>query len=222
MTEPQRTVRSEEMRRLDARATNEFKIPSLLLMENAGRSVAEEILKTGAEKIVVVCGKGNNGGDGFVAARHLHNHGRELEITLISAKADVKGDALVNLEIAQKMGIPVHVYDNVVRLRWERADLIVDAIFGIGLSKNVGEPYASAIEKINTLSSGGTTIVSIDVPSGLNADTGEVMGAAVRANITVTLACEKEGLRKGEGPRYAGRIVVGYISLPRSLMKGGF
>ena len=209
------------MRRLDAGATNEFKIPGLLLMENAGRSVAEEILKTGAQKIAVICGKGNNGGDGFVVARHLHNHGREPEITLIGARADIKGDALLNLEIAEKMGISVHTYDDVVSLKLERSDLIVDAIFGIGLSRNVGEPYKSTIEKINKLSASGTTVVSIDVPSGLNADTGEVMGVAVRANITVTLACEKEGLRTGEGPRYAGRIVVGYISLPRSLMKGG-
>ena len=81
MTESRRFLRSEEMRRLDMRATSEFKMPSLLLMENAGRSVAEEILKTGARKISVICGKGNNGGDGLACARHLHNQGRESEIT---------------------------------------------------------------------------------------------------------------------------------------------
>ena len=101
---------------------------------------------------------------------------------------------------------------------WDSADLIVDAIFGTGLSKNVEEPYRSAMDEINKLSAKGLTVVSVDIPSGLNADTGEVMGTAVRADITVTLACEKPGLRKGEGPRYAGRIVIGYISMPKTLL----
>lgn len=206
------------MRRMDERAVQEFGVPSLLLMENAGRSVAEEILKTGAQKIAVVCGKGNNGGDGFVVARHLFNHGRQPVVTFIGNRDQLKSDALVNFEILEKMGIPIYPYGKEGRPQWDGTDLIVDAIFGTGLSKNVDEPYKSAIVEINRLSEKGITVVSVDIPSGLNADTGEVMGAAVRADITVTLACEKEGLRKGEGPRYAGRIVTGYISMPLFLL----
>lgn len=236
------------MRRLDERAIVEFKIPSLLLMENAGRSVAEEVLKTGAKKIAVICGKGNNGGDGFVAARHLYNHGREVEVTFIGEREKLKGDPLVNFEILEKMHVPIHIYN--VKARFPLAplvaakslprpsdharsgevtsplqilssdcDLIVDAIFGTGLSKNVEEPYRTVIEEINRISAKEKTVVSVDIPSGLNADTGEVMGIAVRASITVTLACEKSGLRKGDGPKYTGRVVVGYISMPRNLLR---
>ncbi|MBI4431786.1 MAG: NAD(P)H-hydrate epimerase [Candidatus Omnitrophica bacterium] len=204
------------MRELDERAVREFKTPSLLLMENAGRSVAEEILKTGAGKIAIVSGKGNNGGDGFVVARHLHNHGRDVEVTFIGERGQLKGDSLINFEILEKLGVPLGIHTK--DWDWGDADLVVDAIFGTGLSKNVEEPYKSAIEEINKLSAGGTTVVSIDVPSGLNADSGEVMGVAVHADITVTLASEKMGLRKGDGPRYAGQIVVGYISMPRALL----
>lgn len=207
------------MRRMDERAVREFGMPSLLLMENAGRSVAEEILKTGAQKIAVICGRGNNGGDGFVAARHLSNHGRDPIVTLIGDRTQLKGDSLLNFEILNKMGIPFHPYDGKGRPGWDSAELIVDAIFGTGLSKNVDEPYKSAIAEINRLSEKGITVVSVDIPSGLNADTGEVMGIAVRADITVTLAREKEGLRKGEGPRYTGRIVVGYIAMPRVILE---
>lgn len=216
------------MRALDERAIGEYKIPSLILMENAGRSVAEEVLRFDARHIVVVCGKGNNGGDGFVAARHLYNRGRNVRVTFLGSRDRMKGDPAANFEILDRLGVPIHIYEGrdpvhsmIKGWDWLRADLIVDAIFGTGLSSSTEEPYRSAIEEINKFHARGIPVVSIDIPSGLNADTGEVMGAAVQATLTVTLACEKTGLRKGAGPRHSGRILVGDISMPRALLDEG-
>ncbi|MBI4970407.1 MAG: NAD(P)H-hydrate epimerase [Candidatus Omnitrophica bacterium] len=205
-------VTAARMRDLDRRAIEEFGIPGLILMENAGRSVAEAALRMLAKpwskrQVHIFCGKGNNGGDGFVAGRHLMNHGVSVTFHLLARPSDLKGDALVNFQIVKKM-----------KAEWKgdirKSDLVIDAIFGTGLAKNLEEPYLSAIRLMNQ---SRVPVLSIDIPSGLNADTGRVMGDAVRARRTVTLAIPKKGLFIGTGPKYTGAVEVGYIALPSSI-----
>ena len=214
-------VTTAEIRQMDERAIREFAIPSLLLMENAGRSVSEVIFRDyKACKVLIFAGKGNNGGDGFVVARHLANRGFSSQVILLEDPSGLKPDPLLNLNILRKMNVPlVHrcvaseedFFKNV-----HTADLVVDAIFGVGINSPVTGILENAIRAINR---SHKDVISIDVPSGLDADTGEVQGVAVKARKTVTLALPKLGLFEGEGPKYAGEIEVVDIGLPRELLR---
>lgn len=218
-----RTVTSREMQELDRRAMQEFGIPRLLLMENAGRSVADWICQQLPQDrqaaALIFCGKGNNGGDGLVVARHLFNRGFKVHVLLFALPEQLKSDSEVNFQICHKMGIPHQIIQKEIDLNsihqlFSFCDVIVDAMFGIGLNKDLGEPYLTAIEAINE---SGKKVIAIDIPSGLNADTGQVMGAAVQAKLTVTLGLSKKGLFEREGPLYSGRIEVADIGLPNRL-----
>jgi NAD(P)H-hydrate epimerase len=216
-----RYVTAREMRELDERAVRDFGIPSLLLMENAGRACAEEILKfpvTGA--VAVFAGKGNNGGDGFVAARHLWNRGRGVSVIYFQRPEEMKPDPLANFHILEKMKIPRFDFSE----GWNeqaaagilaQSAAVLDALFGTGLSKPLQGMFLQAIAAIHA---SRLPVAAVDVPSGLNSDTGEVMGSCVRADVTVTLGLPKKGLVSGEGPRFAGRVVVADISLPKELL----
>lgn len=202
-------------------------MPGIVLMENAGRAVAEAALQVldgaeeGSGRILVVCGKGNNGGDGFVAARHLQNWGFLVSVWLSHPVEEVKGDARTNLEIVLKMkGLPVRIITP--ESSWEEfraslpgAALIVDALLGTGLTRPVGPPMDAMVGAINE---SGRPVLSIDVPSGLDADTGEVLGCCVRAARTVTLALMKKGLLERRGPEMAGALSVADIGLPADLL----
>lgn len=202
------------MRALDRRAVVQYGIPSILLMENAGRAVAEEVRKLNPRRVVLYCGSGNNGGDGFVAARHLTNQGVRCAAVYFHAAA-MKPAARLNFNILRKMEVPL--------LSWERstkavrqkqlraADALVDALFGTGLSRPVEEPYASAIAEMN---GSRKPVVSVDIPSGMHADTGKPLGACVRAARTVTLALPKRAFRRPSSRAWTGRVVVADISLP--------
>jgi NAD(P)H-hydrate epimerase len=218
-------VTREEARELDRRAIEEYGIPGVVLMENAGRRCAEEALKmlkqpseaTGA----VVCGKGNNGGDGFVIARHLHNAGVRVTTYLTARIADcIKGgDAATNLRIALKMGLAVQevtTVDAVAAVGGElrASGLVVDALFGTGLSGEVAEPHRSLIVQMNAAA---RPILAVDIPSGLDCNTGVVLGVAVRATKTVTFIAPKAGFYKGDGPTHVGELVVADIGLPKEL-----
>ncbi len=213
-----KTVTSEEMRALDRKASEEFGIPSLLLMENAARGTADVVsaeLPSGS--ITVFAGKGNNGGDGFAAARHLHNRGFKVNVLLLADSKNLKGDASLNFQIISKMKIPVtEIRDSAaekeISVFISEADLIVDALFGTGLRSALEGIYLSAVQAINR---SGKRVISIDIPSGLDSDTGEVRSAAVKASATAVLGIMKKGLLTGRGPECTGKLYVVDISIPR-------
>jgi hydroxyethylthiazole kinase-like uncharacterized protein yjeF len=214
-------VTAAEMRAIDARAINEFKIPGMVLMENAGIRLAERIRKmTPGKRIVIVAGGGNNGGDGFVAARHLY---REKEVTVWTALLDDKygGDALANLKIIRKLNIPVSCLREdgafaAFKSALGEADLIVDAVFGTGLSRELDSFYRKIIESVNE---SPADVIAVDIPSGIAADSGRVMGAAVRAQWTITFALPKAGHFLYPGAGYRGRLEVAEIGIPQVLLE---
>ena len=213
-------VTAREIRAIDQRATTEFGIPSMLLMENAGRAVADEVGKLRARRVVLYCGGGNNGGDGFVAARHLANRGVRCVVVYFKASSAMKADARLNFTILKEMKVPLFLWKSSTRAllqkRLRTADVLVDALFGTGLSRDVGEPYASAIEVMNRAQK---PVVSVDIPSGMNTDTGMPMGRCVRATRTVTLALLKRAFRRRASRVYTGRVVVADISIPAPLLR---
>lgn len=214
-------VSSRQMERIDAIAQKRWGIPRLILMENAGRSVADaaqKLLRAGA-RVEVICGKGYNGGDGIVAARHLFNRGFRARVVLIGRLSEAKEEVRFFWNMLKPLGIPhetasSHLKLSALRPRLLRANLVVDALLGTGLTQEVREPVRSAIELLNSLK---RPVLSIDLPSGLSADDGRMLGACVRARETVTLCLPKTGLFRGEGPRHAGRITVGEIGVPGRL-----
>ncbi len=221
-----KSLTREEMRDLDSKAINEYKIPGIILMENAGRNVAEEILNMldnpQHTKVAILCGKGNNGGDGFVIARHLHNHGVATNVFLVARVSDIlkDGDAGTNLQILLHMKIPVkEILDtpgvNNILMEFTCYHFVIDALFGTGLSGEVREPFKTLINGVNKLNK---PIVSVDIPSGLDCNSGEILGAAIKATTTVTFAAAKKGFYLGEGQHHTGRIVISDISIPRELI----
>jgi NAD(P)H-hydrate epimerase len=195
----------------DRLVQEKYGVPSIVLMENAGRSVAEEAIN--AQEIMVLCGMGNNGGDGFVAARHLLNQGKHVSLFLLGEKEKVKADAKTNLEILLKMGQKVYGKEE-FKLSGKE-DLIIDAVFGIGLNSDVREPYKTFFEKVNQAK---TPVLAVDVPSGLNADSGKIMGAAIRATTTITFIAPKIGFTFLDGPAYCGKVVVRDIGISYPLI----
>ena len=211
-----RYVTSETMRCLDDRAIKKYGIPSILLMENAGSACAREARKFQLRNVLVLSGKGNNGGDGFVAARHLHSQGISVSVFFFQHPNKMKADPRVNFKILKNIGLrPVDCSRSVnwdlLRTQLRRSDLVIDALFGTGLSKPVDGPISEVIELVNASKK---RVLSVDIPSGLNADTGEVMGAAIKAGVTVTLGLPKKGFLAECAKPYLGRVVVADISHP--------
>ncbi|AHM56223.1 YjeF [Peptoclostridium acidaminophilum DSM 3953] len=214
---------SFEMRNLDKTTIEAYGIPGAVLMENAGRKTYEQIeeLAGNEKKILVVCGRGNNGGDGYVIARHLHNNGYTVSVSLIGGRDGIKGDALLNLEIIERMGIQIDYIANAedfAAVLKRGYDIIVDAIFGIGIDRKVAQPFAEIIELINSYEK-KELVVAVDLPSGLNTDTGEIMGSAVQSDITVTFGALKPANIFNEGINLCGKTVVADISIPRELLE---
>jgi NAD(P)H-hydrate epimerase len=222
----EKSLTREEMRELDRKAIEEYKIPGIVLMENAGRNVAEEVLKMidnpQKAKVAILCGKGNNGGDGFVVARHLHNQGIPVIVFLIARVSDIlkDGDAGINLQILLNMKIPlseqtgIHAVKNLLQ-ELNSFTLLIDALFGTGLSGEVREPFKTLIYHVNKLNK---PIIAVDIPSGLDCDTGVVLGAALKAAKTVTFGAGKKGFYLNSGPSLTGKIVITDISIPRELL----
>ena len=214
-----------EMREIDRLASVSYGVPGVVLMENAGMAVARQVREMcrgdlHGRKICVFSGRGNNGGDGFVVARALTNQGAQVKVIFCGDRSKVSGDAAVNLEIISRMGI--EVWETAGERDWDRvriavafADCLVDALLGTGFQGAVGAPMDQAVELIN---GSGKPVVAVDIPSGVDADTGEVRGPAVRADVTVTLALPKPGLLLYPGASYAGRIVIADIGIPFPLL----
>src|SRR3989337_4550372 len=221
-----KSLTREEMRELDRKAIEAYKIPGMILMENAGRDVAEEILQMIDDphqaKVAILCGKGNNGGDGFVVARHLHNHGTSVDVFLVARVSDIlnDGDTGTNLQILLNMKIPVkEILDiqgvtNILK-ELNGYNILVDALFGTGLSGDVREPFKTLISGVNNLNK---PMESVDMPSGLDCNTGKILGAAIKATQTVTFAIAKKGFYLNDGPSYTGKVIVSDISIPRELI----
>jgi hydroxyethylthiazole kinase-like uncharacterized protein yjeF len=217
-------VSRAQMRAFDAHAIGVAHVPSLVLMENAGRGVAdvvEEKLRDRPRdgRIVVVCGGGNNGGDGFVVARHLLLRGRTVDVHLAAPLDALKGDARANHDALAGLGVaiqPVGSGLGALRAGLERVELVVDALFGTGLDRPVTGVHAECIDLIQQA---GCPVIAVDVPSGMDADTGQPMGVAVRASCTVTFALHKLGLLTPTGAELAGEVRVADIGVPRSLVE---
>jgi len=206
------TLSTHQSQTVDRLAAAEYGISGLVLMENAGREIAA-IAEQFPGTIAVVCGPGNNGGDGFVCARHLANHGRNVRIHLIPSKEQFRpdSDAGINLSIALKMGIEL-----LPTTDFSDSGVVIDALFGTGLTRAIEGLYRAAIEAINRFDG---PVISVDVPSGLDADTGEPHGTAVRATVTATMVAPKIGLETGQGPSLAGAVHIVDIGVPRELIE---
>jgi NAD(P)H-hydrate epimerase len=216
-------VTVKQIQALDKIAIERIGIPSAVLMENAGRAVAQEVLRYLTKKrrpsVCVFCGLGNNAGDGFVAARHLLVRGIRVQTFLLGDPKNLKGDAALNYRIFRKLGGP---FKKIGRMTPAAARamagcaVVVDALFGVGLNREIQDPFRGIIEKINAA---GRAVIAVDVPSGLNATTGEVFGVCVKATRTVTFTCPKKGFFRREGPRHTGKIIVADIGIPKQLVQ---
>ena len=223
-----KTRTRDEVRELDRRAIEEYGIPSIVLMENAGRACAEEALALlgdgAAEPVLVLCGPGNNGGDGLVIARTLFNRGVPVRACLaapIGRLEERSADGRTNARMWRGLGTELHELADAAQLAaarpwFERAPLVVDALFGTGLTRPLEGHYAALVR---AAAAAPAPVLAVDLPSGLDADTGAVLGAAVPAAVTVTFIAPKPGFTAGEGPRLCGRVVVAEIGIPRPLLE---
>lgn len=216
----------QELREIDRLAEAECGLPSLLLMENAGcgaaRAVGHALDVLGDTRVLVLCGPGNNGGDGLAAARWLDYDGYDVTVALPGGMDDVRGDAGVNLHAARAGGISiVTVEDGGVAGLVDRVQpaVIVDALLGTGLSRAPEGTLSAAIEAVNRAGRDGCTVVALDVPSGLDADTGTAPGVCVEADVTVTFAALKRGFRAQGAEGFTGEVVLVPIGVPRSLLE---
>jgi NAD(P)H-hydrate epimerase len=212
----------DEVRAFDAWAINELGIPGIVLMENAGRSCAQFIIealsKTKKPVVCIFCGTGNNGGDGFVIARHLFNAGLAVTVVVCGSIDKIRGDARINFDILARLGLKIERLDmegaetieaRVTKLAGE-PNMIIDAIFGTGLIGALHDEYKRLIGSINEL---GCPVLSVDIPSGMDCDTGLPLGASIKANCTVTFVAVKKGFAFENTRAYTGDIFVASIGV---------
>jgi hydroxyethylthiazole kinase-like uncharacterized protein yjeF len=219
-----KVVTAADMKNAERLTIEQFGIPGLTLMESAGRKCAEAVLADfGCDKAcgaVVIAGKGNNGGDGYVIARYLRQHGWDVKTFVVARREEIIGDAAANLALLDASTIVFCPGPGELRCHADElagAGILVDALFGIGLRSEVRGAYAEAIELIN---SSGTPVVAVDIPSGIDATTGKVLGVAVRALLTVTFAFAKSGHVLFPGVEYCGRLEIVDIGLPDKVVSG--
>ena len=216
----------EEVRELDRRTIEEYGVPSLVLMENASRAVADRVQFVRGEesesRVLVVAGPGNNGGDGLAVARTLDNRGVPSEVWCFGLdRAGERSDFARQVQLAKSHGlelVPLEGESDLGRFSRRVAEscVIVDALFGTGLSRPLAGDFRSVVEVLQVARS---PVVAVDLPSGLDSNTGEVLGLAVRAVETVTFVQPKRGLLRARGPEHAGRVHVAEIGIPRVLLE---
>ena len=187
-------------------------------MENAARVAADvaHLLMRGdcLGEVLILCGGGNNGGDGLAVARHLHNRGADVNILLAVDPDKYRGDAKINWDIVRAMGLPVAPLDP-RDLEATRPVVVIDAVFGTGLSEPPRGPFAEIVDAVRKLA---VPVLAIDVPSGLDCDTGKPLGACVAATRTVTFVAEKVGFAQPEARQFLGEVTVGDIGCPREVV----
>jgi NAD(P)H-hydrate epimerase len=220
-------ISRQQARDFDRRASVEFGMPSIVLMENAGRGVAVHArrLNPKRRRVVVCCGGGNNGGDGFVIARHLDNFGWPVRVLLFAKPSELRGDAAVMYQALAKSPVRIEVLtpeserledylnDQITNFNdgW-----IVDALFGTGLTGSVREPFDRVIAAINA---SPAPVLAVDIPSGLDCDSGQPLGATVRADFTVTFISLKTGFLVPQARPWVGEVHVTDIGAPRNLVE---
>ncbi|MCT4619262.1 MAG: NAD(P)H-hydrate dehydratase [Marinisporobacter sp.] len=218
-------VNGEQIKELDRLAVDEFCIPGILLMEHAGVAITEEVLKSVEKRknkeVTIVCGLGNNGGDGFVAARHLFHKGIPVKVFITGNPAEIKGDAKINYDIIHKLNIDIQILIGVNNLKKfsdavKSCRVIVDGIFGTGLKREVDGLIGEIIQTINE---SGKKVISIDIPSGIGANDGAVYGTAVKADKTVVLALPKIGNLSYPGVDYVGEMILKDIGIPKKAIE---
>jgi NAD(P)H-hydrate epimerase len=218
-----RPLTREQVREIDRRAIEEFGLPGIVLMENAGRGAAELLhgLAPGAT-VAIVCGGGNNAGDGFVIARHLENLGHAVRLLLACEPAECRGDAAIAWRVVERAGIPAIRLAAATPADWERAlagaAWIVDALLGTGARGAPRGAIATAIEAVNAARSRGAKVCAVDLPSGLDCDTGTAPGACVGADVTTTFVARKVGFDAAAAAPLLGAVHVVGIGVPRSLL----
>jgi NAD(P)H-hydrate epimerase len=212
-----------QVRELDRRAIEEFGVPGVVLMENAGRGVAELMVRLGIRgPVIICCGKGNNGGDGFVIARHLDIHQVPVRIHLFGRAAELTGDAAVMHDIVARTKLPLSIHAgpqvgaDELRREFDSADWIVDALFGTGLSGPVRPPFDRVIEMMNE---SHARMLAVDIPSGLDCDTGLPLGTTVKATCTATFVAMKKGFANAASQQWVGQVHVVGIGAPRQLVE---
>jgi NAD(P)H-hydrate epimerase len=217
----------EQVRRLDARCVSDYGLSSLVLMENAGRGVADLLCRliqdSGPEPggpSVICCGRGNNGGDGFVAARHLDLRRLPVEVLLFAEPASLTGDAAVNFRVLEKCGVPIRVFAGQpvmaeLAVALANGDWIVDALLGTG---SHGDPRPPLDQIIGAINAAGKPILAVDLPSGLDCDTGQAGHPTVRAPYTCTFVAAKRGFSAPAADEYTGQVHIADIGAPRKLV----
>jgi len=201
----------DQVRQVDRLAIERYHIPGIVLMENAARAVADVACSMLGKTVLILAGGGNNGGDGLAAARHLANRGMQVRIALTIDPARYSGDALINWKIAQAMGLPALPADP-TDIAAATDDLIIDAIFGTGLSQSPREPFSQIADAV---ARSGRPVLAIDLPSGLDCDTGQLLGPCIRASKTITFVAEKIGFANAVATQFLGEIIIGDIGCPR-------
>lgn len=220
----QKVVTASEMQAIDHSTIDDFGIPGLVLMENAGLAVAslihENIPDLLEKKVLIVCGKGNNGGDGFVIARHLFIDGVTVDVLLLGKRRQLKSDAKINADAAFKIGVPIHEVTeknlNAQNHLLRHCHIIVDALFGTGLSKPTGGLYEKVIKKVNAAKK---HVVAVDIPSGVDSDSGHLIGPHIKADITAALALLKRSHLLFPAAESMGEVQILDISIPQEAIE---
>lgn len=218
-----RVLTVPQIQKLEKLAIERMGIPSVILMENAGRAVAQSILKSFPEelklRVKVICGVGNNGGDGFVAARHLWLEGVKVEVMICAEIKDLKNDPGTFYHVIKKLDVPIRQI-KFINASFEKlindCDIVIDALFGIGLTRPLEGFYLKVVRAINE---SRKKVWAVDIPSGLDGSTGKIWGECVQAFTTVSFSCLKKGFLLQDGPRYAGRVETVDIGIPDVLFR---
>ena len=217
------TLTRAQVRRVDQLAVERYGMTGLVLMENAGRNAAAIIRRVLGEvgRAAIICGPGNNGGDGCVIARHLHNSGWSVWLTVTADEDRMTPDTLANFKIVRAMQLdPTIASDAASQQAFVRAvsgdEIVVDALLGTGFRGEVRSPTSELIDMINTKRTRG--VVAVDVPSGLDCDSGQPSNATIRADLTVTFVAGKRGFSSESAEPYVGRVEIADIGAPRELI----
>ncbi|MBN2291362.1 MAG: NAD(P)H-hydrate epimerase [Pirellulales bacterium] len=216
------TLTGEQSRRLDRLAMEEYGMMGLVLMENAGRGAVDVLCREEIDgPVVICCGRGNNAGDGFVMARHLDLRGYDVRVLAWAKLDELRGDAAANFKILQKTDVPITVYGHdfdLARLdnEFATAAWLVDALLGTGARGEPRAPFDTVIERINA---SAKPVLAVDLPSGLECDTGRPASQTVRAKITCTFAAAKTGLIMPQAEPFVGQVHVVDIGAPRKLIE---